>query len=38
MFPYAKFQQVTKTHADGTTYPGLKITIAGEEMEDEDSE
>jgi hypothetical protein len=27
LFPHARFQQVTKTRLDGTTYPGLQIVV-----------
>ena len=27
IFPYASFREVTKTKDDGTTYPGLDISI-----------
>jgi Tfp pilus assembly protein PilF len=30
-FPYARFEQVQKVHKDGTPYPGLKITVKGQE-------
>jgi hypothetical protein len=38
MFPYAKFTQVKKTNADGTSYPGLKITVAGQDVEGAEDE
>ncbi len=38
IFPYAKFQTVTKNRMDGSSYPGLQITTADsiETAEDED--
>lgn len=39
IFPYAQFKQVTKTHPDGTTYPGLSIiTKEGEANATDDDE
>ena len=38
MFPYARFRQVTKQHADGSTYPGLSILIGENEMTGEDDD
>lgn len=37
LFPYANFRQVTKQKPDGSTYPGLQITVNGvtEEGEEE---
>lgn len=38
-FPYATFRQVNKTRADGSTYPGLQITVEGQTAgNDEDEE
>lgn len=36
IFPYARFEQVTKVRADGQTYPGLRITIEGESLDGEE--
>ena len=36
LFPYATFRQVTKTKEDGTTYPGLQITVNGQTEEGEE--
>jgi hypothetical protein len=30
IFPYAQFREVTKTRLDGSSYPGLQITVKGE--------
>lgn len=43
VFPYARFEQVTKTRADGSTYPGLQIVMRNDERvydvhSEEDSE
>ena len=38
IFPYAKFQTVTKQHADGTNYPGLRISVDGAEVVEEENE
>ena len=35
IFPYASFDEVTKTKADGTSYPGLQITVGGESISGE---
>jgi hypothetical protein len=35
-FDYAKFDQVQKQHADGSYYPGLRITVNGGMREEED--
>lgn len=29
MWPHATFKEVTKQRQDGSTYPGLQITVAG---------
>lgn len=38
IFPYAQFKTITKQHADGTTYPGLQITVDGVMVEADDAE
>lgn len=48
LFPNARFQQVTKTHPEGTyrrgvnvsgqSYPGLKITVKDQSVESGDEE
>jgi hypothetical protein len=36
VFPYAKFQQVTKSKPSGGTYPGLRIEVDGHFEETEE--
>lgn len=36
LFPNATFRTVTKTKPDGTTYPGLQITVNGQTEEGEE--
>lgn len=36
VFPHATFRQVTKHRLDGSIYPGLQITVAGQTAEGED--
>lgn len=38
VFPEARFEQVTKTRADNTTYPGLKITVKDEVVSEQEEE
>lgn len=38
IFPYAKFATVSKTRADGSVYPGLRIETAQEAKEENDSD
>lgn len=36
MFSYATFKTVTKTKRDGSTYPGLEITVDEQKAEEDD--
>lgn len=38
LFPHANFRQVTKTKKDGTTYPGLSITVNGTDHSEDESD
>ena len=38
VFPYARFTTVTKARADGSSYLGLKIEVAGQEVVEEETE
>lgn len=38
VFPYASFRQVNKTRLDGSTYPGLQITVKGETVDGAEDE
>ena len=36
VFPHATFRQIQKIRTDGSTYPGLQITVADQVAEGED--
>ena len=38
LFSYATFRQVIKTKQNGEKYPGLQITVNGEEVSEEEEE
>lgn len=38
LFAYATFRKVTKTKQNGEKYPGLQITVNGEEVSEEEEE